>query len=67
MDGSGGFHPKWGNPITKEHTWYVLTDEWLLAQKLKTLKMSLFLKNLSNTALCKCTTVALSIPRLMDI
>jgi hypothetical protein len=20
MDGSGGYHPEWGNPITKEHT-----------------------------------------------
>jgi hypothetical protein len=24
----------WDNPITKEHTWYALTDEWILAQKL---------------------------------
>jgi hypothetical protein len=30
-----GYHPKWGNPITKEHTWYVLTDKWILAQKLR--------------------------------
>ena len=22
MDGSGGYHPEWGNPITKELTWY---------------------------------------------
>jgi hypothetical protein len=35
MDGSGGYHPKWGNPITKEHTWYALTDKWILAQKLR--------------------------------
>jgi hypothetical protein len=34
MDGSGGYHPEWGNPITKEHTWYALTDKWILAQKL---------------------------------
>ena len=33
MDGSGGYHPEWGNPITKEHTWYALTDKWILAQK----------------------------------
>ena len=26
MDGPGGHHPEWGNPITKEHTWYALTD-----------------------------------------
>jgi hypothetical protein len=19
---------EWGNPITKEHTWYTLTDKW---------------------------------------
>jgi hypothetical protein len=35
MDGSGGSHPKWGNPITTEHTWYALTDKWILAQKLR--------------------------------
>ena len=34
MDGPGGHHPEWGNPITKEHTWYALTDKWILAQKL---------------------------------
>ena len=34
MDGSGGHHPEWGNPITKELTWYALTDKWILAQKL---------------------------------
>ena len=33
MDGSGGYHPEGGNPITKEHTWYALTDKWILAQK----------------------------------
>jgi hypothetical protein len=35
MDGSGGYHPEWGNPITKEHTWYALTYKWILAQKLR--------------------------------
>jgi hypothetical protein len=35
MDGSGGYDPEWGNPITKEHTWYALTDKWILAQKLR--------------------------------
>jgi hypothetical protein len=24
-----------GNPDTKELTWYVLTDKWILAQKLR--------------------------------
>jgi hypothetical protein len=39
MDGSGGYHPEWGNPITKEHTWYALTDKSILDQKLRTLKI----------------------------
>jgi hypothetical protein len=34
MDGSEEYHPECGNPIIKEHTWYVVTDKWLLAQKL---------------------------------
>jgi hypothetical protein len=34
MDASGGYHPECRNPITKEHTWYLLTDKWILAQKL---------------------------------
>jgi hypothetical protein len=21
------YHPEWGNPVTKEHTWYALTDK----------------------------------------
>ena len=35
MDGPGGYHPDYGNPITKEHTWYAVTDKWILAQKLR--------------------------------
>jgi hypothetical protein len=35
MDGSGGYHPEWGKPITKELIWYALTDKWILAQKLR--------------------------------
>jgi hypothetical protein len=27
--------PEWGNSITKELTWYALTDKWILAQKLR--------------------------------
>jgi hypothetical protein len=27
------------NPIAKEHTWYVLTDKWILAQKLQITKI----------------------------
>jgi hypothetical protein len=33
MDVSGGYHPEWGNPITKEVTWYAPTDKWISAQK----------------------------------
>ena len=39
MDVSGGYHPEWGNPITKELTWYVLTDKRILAQKLRISKI----------------------------
>jgi hypothetical protein len=35
MDGSGEYHPEWGNPITREHRWYALTDKWILAEKLR--------------------------------
>jgi hypothetical protein len=35
MDGPGGYHPEWGNPVTKEYTWYALTDKWILTQKLR--------------------------------
>ena len=34
MDGTRKYHTEWGNPITKEHTWYTFTDRWILAQKL---------------------------------
>jgi hypothetical protein len=33
MDGTRKYHPEWSNPIIKEHTWYALTDKWILAQK----------------------------------
>jgi hypothetical protein len=35
MDGPGGYHPEWSNPNTKELAQYVLTDKWILAQKLR--------------------------------
>jgi hypothetical protein len=35
MDVYGGYHPEWGNPITKEVTWYALTYKWILAQNLE--------------------------------
>jgi hypothetical protein len=34
-----------GNPITKEHTRYTLTDKWILAQKLRIHKIQ-FAKNM---------------------
>jgi hypothetical protein len=39
MDGSGGYHPECRNPIIKELISYVLTDKWILAQKLRTPKI----------------------------
>jgi hypothetical protein len=33
MNGTGKY-PDWHNLIPKEHTWYALTDKWILAQKL---------------------------------
>jgi hypothetical protein len=35
LDGSGGYHAQWGNPVIKELTWYALADKWILAQKLR--------------------------------
>jgi hypothetical protein len=35
MDVSGGYHAEWGHPITKEVTWYALTDKWILSQRLR--------------------------------
>ena len=35
MDVSGGYHPEWGNPITKEVIRYALTNKWILIQKLR--------------------------------
>ena len=34
MDGTKIYHPEWDNPVTKEDTWYVLTDKCILAKKL---------------------------------
>jgi hypothetical protein len=35
MDATSKYNPEWGNPVTKEHTCYVFTDKWILAQKLR--------------------------------
>ena len=39
MDGTGKYDPEWGNPITKEHIWYILSDKWILAQTLRIAKI----------------------------
>ena len=41
MDGARNYHPEGGNPITKEHTRYAITDKWILAQKLGIPKIQL--------------------------
>jgi hypothetical protein len=33
MDESRKYHPEWCNSVTKEHTWYVLTDKLIIGQK----------------------------------
>ena len=48
MDGSVGYNPEWGNPITKEHILYALTDKWILSQKLGIPKMQ-FTKHMKLT------------------
>jgi hypothetical protein len=35
MDGTRKYHPEQGCPVTKEYIWYVLTDKWILALKLR--------------------------------
>ena len=35
IDGTRKYHPECGNSITKEHSWYALTDKWILGQKLR--------------------------------
>jgi hypothetical protein len=35
MDGTLKYHPECGIPLTKEHTWYVLTDNWVLGKQLR--------------------------------
>jgi hypothetical protein len=33
MIGTRKYHPEWGNTVTKEHTWYILIDKWILGKK----------------------------------
>jgi hypothetical protein len=35
MDETIKYHPERGKPIIKEHTWYALTNKWVLVQKLR--------------------------------
>jgi hypothetical protein len=37
MERSRKYHPEWGNSVRKQHTWYVLTDKWLLGKERGTL------------------------------
>ena len=30
MIGTGKYHPKWGNLITKEYIWNAVIDKWIL-------------------------------------
>jgi hypothetical protein len=39
MDGTRKYHPECDNPTTKEHTWYILIDKWILAQRLRISKI----------------------------
>ena len=39
MDGSGGYNPECGNPVTKEYACYALTDKQILAQNLRISKI----------------------------
>ena len=41
MDGTRKYHPECGNPVTKEHTWYVFTGKWILVQRLRIPTMQL--------------------------
>jgi hypothetical protein len=33
MDGTRQHHPEWSNPDPKDHTWYALTDKWILGKE----------------------------------
>ena len=33
MDGSRKYHPERGNSVTKDHTWYILTNKWVLGKE----------------------------------
>jgi hypothetical protein len=35
MDGTRKYHPERSNSNPKEHAWYILTNEWILAKKKK--------------------------------
>ena len=39
MDETRKCHPEQGNPVTKEHRWYALTNKRMLVQKLKINKL----------------------------
>jgi hypothetical protein len=45
MDCGRKYHPEQGNPITKEHAWYAVTDKWILAQRVR-ISMIQFIENM---------------------
>ena len=49
MDETRKYLLEWGNPNTKEHTWYALTDKWIFTQKHRIPKIQFtHQKNLKN-------------------
>jgi hypothetical protein len=42
IDGTWKYNPEWDNPVTQEHTWFVLTGKWILSKiKLRITKLHL--------------------------
>jgi hypothetical protein len=57
MGGTWKYYPQWGNPVTKEHTWYALTDKWILAQKFRIHKIQFTYHvkpNKKDHTICRC-------------
>ena len=50
MEGTRKCNPAFDNPVTKGHTWFVLTDKWILANKKKKPKQNNNNNNNNKTA-----------------
>ena len=35
MKGTWDYHPEWGIQDPKEHAWYILSDKWIISDKIK--------------------------------